>query len=205
MIKLNIQHQEEYSRGELLLRTFFGVFYMVLPHVLAIFIFAIGAMFLHFLTFWVTLFTGKYPQNWFNYQVNLMRWSIRLNARMNNLTDGYPAFGMNGSDDKTSLSITYPEKVNQGLVLIRVLFGVLYVNLPHGICLMFRGLAGMFITLIAFWIVLFTGKYPVGMHKFQVDTMRWSLRVQAYMFFMTDTYPPFTGAPDEGTDGLLDN
>jgi len=205
MVKLNIQHQETYSRGELLLRTFFGVIYMVLPHVLALLIFAIGALFLQFLTFWVTLFTGKYPLNWFNYQVNLMRWSIRLNARMNNLADGYPAFGLNGTDDKTSLSITHPEKVSQGLVLVRALFGGLYVNLPHGICLIFRGIACAFIKLIAFWIVLFTGKYPAGMHKFQVDTARWSLRVQAYMMFMTDTYPPFTGAPDEGSENVLDN
>jgi len=205
MVKLNIQHQETYSRGELLLRTFFGLLYLLIPHALAMLVFAIGAAFLQIFAFFVTLFTGKYPQNWFNYQVNLMRWGIRVNARNNNLVDGYPSFGLNGTDDKTSLSITYPEKVSQGLVLVRFLFGNIYVYLPHGICLALRTIVCAVIKFIAIWIVLFTGKYPAGMHKFLVDTMRWSLRVQAYMGFMTDTYPPFTGAPDEDPNNVLDN
>jgi len=46
---------------------------------------------------------------------------------------------------------------------------------------------------IAWWVVLFTGQYPKGWHEFNVGTLRWSTRINMYMAFMTDDYPPFTG------------
>jgi len=46
---------------------------------------------------------------------------------------------------------------------------------------------------LAWWVVLFTGKYPENWHAFIVGTMRWSMRVTLYMANMTDEYPPFSG------------
>jgi len=65
--------------------------------------------------------------------------------------------------------------------------------IPHGFILLFRSIAAGFVIFIAWWIVLFTGKYPKGMHDFVTGTIRWGTRVNLYMGFMTDTYPPFTG------------
>ena len=195
MITVTIKHQETYSRGELLLRSFFAPIYMVLPHMLAMIIFAIGGGFLNFIAFWAILFTGKYPKGMFEYQVKLMRWSLRLNARMQNLSDGYPSFGMNGTDDKTHLDITYPETSSRGLLLARAFFGMIYVYIPHGFCLLFRSIASAFVRLAAWWVVLFTGNYPEGMHEFNVGTIRWGIKVAAYMGNMTDKYPAFTGRP----------
>ena len=190
---LSIQHQESYSRGELLLRTIFGAIYIFVPHVFLLAFVGIWAGILGFLAFWVVLFTGSYPQSWFEFQVKLMNWSMRFNATIMHLVDGYPAFGVNGTSDKVSLTVSYPETISRGLVIVRTLFGAIYVVLPHGVCLMFRMMATGVLAILAWFSVLFTGNYPDRWHAFNVGTLRWGLRVQLYMTFLTDEYPKFTG------------
>ena len=193
MIKLTIQHQESYSRGELLLRTLFGGLYIFLPHAFLMIFCQIWAGILSFIAWWVVLFTGKYPQSFFEYQVKMIRWSVRLNARNMNLADGYPSFFPSGTDDRTNFEMDYPEKLSRGLLLLRAFFGFIYILLPHGFVLIFRIIAALFLRFLAWWVILFTGKYPKGWHDFQVGTLRWGIRVNAYYMFMTDTYPPFSG------------
>ncbi len=114
-------------------------------------------------------------------------------ARMYNVTDGYPAFGINSTDDLTSLEIPYPEKVSRGLTLVRMLFGIFYVYIPHFFILYFRAIWVALQMFIAWWVVLFTAEYPKSMHEWVVGQIRWQMRVSLYMMYMTDTYPPFTG------------
>src|ERR1700679_2492188 len=99
-MKLSITHQDSYSRGQLLLRTFFGFIYITLPHIFFLMIFEIWSAILTFVSFWVILFTGRYPESFFEYQVKMTRWNIRLNARRYNLSDGYPDFFPDGTDDR---------------------------------------------------------------------------------------------------------
>jgi hypothetical protein len=189
----DIFHQESFSRGQLLLRSFFGFFYIIIPHAFLLAIIGIAAMFLRFIAWWAVLFTAKYPKSFFDFQLGLLKWSTRVNARMLNLADGYPAFGTNGVDDKTNVHVAYPETLSRGLLLLRLFLGAFYVYIPHGICLFFRAIATYFVVFIAWWAVLITGKYPKGMHDFVVGTLRWATRLNIYMSFMTDKYPPFSG------------
>ena len=154
-------------------------------------------MFVGIINFWSILITGKMPRSLFDFQLNVMRWSLRLNARMLNLSDGYPHFGLNHEDSNVVLDIDYPESSNRISVLLRALFGIFYVMIPHAFLLIFMQIGAMFVRFFAFWIVLFTGKYPVGMHAYMVGVIRWNLRVSAYMSNLTDTYPPFSGSGDE--------
>jgi hypothetical protein len=148
---------------------------------------------LSFLSFWVIMFTGRYPESWFEFQVKQMRWGLRLTARMYNLSDGYPSFGLDGEDDLTSLEVPYNDNVSRGTTLLVTLFGAIYVGIPHGFILFFRLIGVMFINFFAFWAVLFTGKYPAGWHTFLEETIRWSTRVNLYMMYMSNDYPPFNG------------
>lgn len=127
------------------------------------------------------------------FKYNSCAGGLRVQARILNLADGYPAFGMNASDDKTNLHIAYPDTLSRGLLLLRLFFGFIYVIIPHGFLLFFRVIATYFLVFIAWWAVLFTGEYPKGMHEFVTGTFRWAVRVQLYMMFMTDKYPPFSG------------
>ncbi|MBM2814718.1 MAG: putative transrane protein [Ignavibacteria bacterium] len=192
-MKFSIVHQENYSRGELLLRTFLGFFYIVIPHGFLLFFLEIWSAILSFISWWIILFTGKYPQSFFEFQEGLVRWSVRVSARFYNLCDGYPAFGISATDDKTEFNIEYPESSSRGLLLLRIFFGFIYVLIPHGFLLFFYGIWVMILAFIAFWVVLFTGNYPISWHETLISYIRWNLRVTLYMKFMTDVYPPFNG------------
>jgi hypothetical protein len=89
-------------------------------------------------------------------------------------------------------TVEYPEKLSRGLVVLKLLFGWLYVGIPHGIVLALYGIAVAVVTFISFFAILFTGKYPKGMFDFVVGYLRWNQRVTAYLSFMRDEYPPFT-------------
>jgi hypothetical protein len=192
-MRLVVKHQEKYSRGELLLRTLFGWIYIYLPHLFILLFVSLWGAILQFIAFWVILFTGRYPQSIFEFQVGLLKWSLRLNARMYNISDGYPAFGINATDEFTDLIVTYPEKVSRSLTLIRFLFGGLYVGLPHFFILFFRSIFVQILVFLAWWVVLFTGNYPENFHNWAVGQLRWQIRISIYLYYMSDQYPAFTG------------
>jgi len=192
-MKLTISHQEKYSRGELLLRMLFGWLYIGIPHMFALFFVGIWSAILAFVTFWAVLFTGRFPESIFIFQIGVQSWYLRLTASLGNLIDGYPAIGAKGSSEKVKLEIERPEKVSRLLVLVRALFGLIYVMIPHGFILGFREIGTGVLSFLAFWAVLFTGKYPENWHAFNVGTLRWNTRITLYMGFFTDEYPKFSG------------
>ncbi len=99
---------------------------------------------------------------------------------------------MQASTYPVNLEIEYPDRLGRGTVLLKVFFGWIYVGIPHGIALIFLFIAAGIVTFIAFFAILFTGKYPRGMFDFVVGVQRWSLRVSAYFALFRDEYPPFS-------------
>ena len=192
-MRLSINRAETQSRGELLLRTFFGGIYIGLPHIFVMMFIQIWASILNLIAFFVILFTGRFPESPFNFNVGLYRWSARLNASFYNLIDGYPQIGVSGTHPDVTLEIPYPETVSRGKTLLRAFFGIFYVLMPHAFCLSFYGIWVMIQQMIAWWVVLFTGSYPESMFRSIEGYMRWSLRVSLYMAHMTDEYPRFSG------------
>ena len=91
------------------------------------------------------------------------------------------------------LHVEYPEELSRGWVVMKALLGWAYVGIPHGIILWLYGIAASIVTFIAFWVILFTKKYPRGMFDFVLNYMRWSMNVYVYLSFMRDEYPPFSG------------
>jgi len=69
--------------------------------------------------------------------------------------------------------------------------------IPHAFVLYFRAIGMMVLSGISFWVILFTGHYPPGWHKFVVETLRYSARVGLYFGYLNDKYPPFSGKTDE--------
>jgi hypothetical protein len=190
---LSITHQETYSRGQLILRTLFGAIYIGIPHLVLIAIVGIWSAILSFITFWVVLFTAKFPESIFNFQIGFQNWALRVEATLGNLVDGYPAFFPGGTSPSVKLDVPRPDKVSRGLVILRLLFGMIYVGIPHYFCLIFRQIASSVLGFLAWFVILFAGKYPAGWHAFNVGTYRWSTRVGLYLGYFTDTYPKFSG------------
>jgi hypothetical protein len=187
-----IKYAESLSRGELLLRSFFGWLYIGVPHFFLLFFVGLWGAILGFVAWWIILFTGRYPQSFFEFQLGLNRWQARLNARFMNLADGYPAFGISGTDDSVKVDIPYPESLSRGMLLVKAFFGWLFVGIPHGFVLLFLTFGVYIAAFIGWWAVLFTGKMPKGIHDFITGYFRWGFRVNAYLGNMTDVYPPFS-------------
>jgi len=127
----------------------------------------------------------------------MLRWNVRWMARLYNLSDGYPAFGINATDEYTDVQVAYPESLSRGTLLLKTFFGGIYVIFPHLFVLIFVSIWATLQRFIAWWVVLFTGSYPESFHEFNVGLIRWTLRINLYMGFMSDDYPPFSGRPDD--------
>jgi hypothetical protein len=88
-------------------------------------------------------------------------------------------------------SSDYPERLSRAMLLLKTFFDWFYVLIPHEIALFFYSIAALVVAFIAWWAILFTGKYPKGLFDFVVGYQRWSNRVNTCMLLMSDVYPPF--------------
>jgi len=133
------------------------------------------------------LFRQKYPRWWFDWNVALTRFSTRVSAYIALLRDEYPS-----TDENQAVHIEIPyldakEGLNRWLPLIKW-----FLAIPHYIVLCFLGIAAWVCVVIAWFAILFTGRYPIGLFDFVVGVFRWDLRVAVYAFLLTtDRYPPF--------------
>ena len=96
-----------------------------------------------------------------------------------------------------SLGVEYPEKLSRLHLVAKVLFGWLYVGIPHGIILMVLSFVAFVLYVVAFFAILFTGRFPRGLFDIMLGYLAWSTRVNAYMNLMTDRYPPFALTADD--------
>ncbi len=193
-VVLRVTHQAEYSRTQLLLRAFFGIIYLILPHAACFVLLGVVLNFCAMIAWFAILFTGSYPAGIYSFVTSVYQWSVRWLARVANLMDGYPAFGMGNKGDGVSMEIARPAIFSRRHCVLRILAPI-YVGIPHGACLLFRQIAGIILFVAGFFAVLFTRKYPKSMHDFQVGNFRWSMRVMAYITMLSDRYPPFSGKP----------
>lgn len=133
------------------------------------------------------VFRQRYPRWWFDFALELNRFSTRVGAYLLLLTDLYPS-----TVDKQSvhLDIAYPDAkkdLNRWLPLVKW-----FLAIPHYFVLFVLAIAVLVVTIIAWFAILFTGRYPKELFTFVVDVSGWSVRVTAYAFLLTtDQYPPF--------------
>lgn len=200
-MNFDIQQQDSYSRGELLLRNFLGFLYIMIPHLFVSFFYGLVLMVVGFIRFFSILITGKFPKNAHNAMVQIGRYNLRLTARIFNLRDGYPPFHLEAEDEGITFDMPYVEKISRGRLLVRTLFGG-FMLFPHIFILVFRIYGVLFANIYAFFVVLFTKKFPNGVFKFSVETLRWNYRMNNYIVYYTDDYPPFHGRvlPHENQD-----
>lgn len=130
----------------------------------------------------------KYPRWWFDFRLELSRFSTRVISYLALMSDTYPS-----TDEAQSvhLELDYPDvprELNRWLPLAKW-----FLAIPHFIALLFLGTAAVVTVVIAWFAVVITGRYPRGIFDFVEGVLRWALRVDAYAFLLiTDRYPPFS-------------
>lgn len=139
-------------------------------------------------TLLMILIRQKYPKWWYNWNLELTKFSMRVGAYVLLLRDEYPS-----TDDEQAvhIDIPYPD-VKKDLVnwmpLVKWLLAI-----PHVIVLCFLWIGAIIAVILAWFAILFTGTHPKGIFDFIVGVMRWTLRVNAYALLLTtDEYPPFS-------------
>ena len=165
---------------------------LVIPHWVVLYVLQLVLSALWLVSWFAILFTGNIPQGIFDFMAMIMRYQWRTYSYIAFMREPYPPFDFTASHldpgtDPARLSIEYPERLSRGLIFVKWLLVI-----PHFIALLFVGIAAFFVWIAGFFAVLFTGRWPEGMRNFLIGTMRWSIRASAYLYLMTDQYPPFS-------------
>jgi hypothetical protein len=139
-------------------------------------------------TLLMILFRQKYPRWWFDWNLQYSRFVARVAAYALLLRDEYPS---TDEEQAIHLDFEYPNAqtdLNRWLPLVKW-----FLAIPHYFVLIFLGIAAFACVVIAWFAILFTGRYPRALFDFVVGVERWGWRVAAYAFLLiTDKYPPFS-------------
>jgi uncharacterized protein DUF4389 len=150
-----------------------------------------GAAIVFFPALLMIVFRQKYPRWWFDWNLELMRFENRVGVYLGLLDDKYPS-----TDEQQSVKLDFPypdakQGLNRWLPLVKW-----FLAIPHYVVLFFLAIAAIVCVIIAWFAIIFTGRYPRGLFDFVVGVIRWGNRVTAYAFVLvTDQYPPFRLSP----------
>jgi Domain of unknown function (DUF4389) len=137
------------------------------------------------------VFRQKYPRWWYEWNLELLRFSNRIGAYLALMDDRYPS-----TDEQQAVALDLPhpdakKELNRWLPLVKWLLAI-----PHYIVLFFLSIGAIVVVIIAWFAILFTGRYPRGLFEFVLGVLRWGNRVTGYAFVLvTDRYPPFRLSP----------
>ena len=181
-VRVEAKRQEEYHRFLPLVK-----WLLAFPHYLVLIVLGIGVLFVHLIAFFAVLFTGRYPRGMWDFVVGVMRWAWRVGAYVLLLTDEYPPFTLDEEPSyPATLEIDYPEHVNNWRPLVHWLLILPY----YFVASILVSVAGI-VAFVGVFVILFTKRLPEGMFDLILIPYRWSVRAQAYFYFLVTEYPPF--------------
>ncbi len=182
--RFDIEYPQSLSRWKIFVK-----WLLAIPHFIIIYLLQAVNSILVFIAFFAILFTKRWPRGLFDFSVQIQRWTFNVYAYAVTLQrDEYPPFTGETGQYPVTLEVEYDDNLSRWQIFLKWLFA-----LPHLIIVTFLALAAIIVVFIAFFAILFTGRYPRGMFDFVTGTLRWYTRVNAYAFWlMTDRYPPFS-------------
>jgi hypothetical protein len=160
---------------------------LAIPHIIIVYFLAAAMSIVTFIAFFAILFTKRYPDSLFTFSVGVQRWQNNVTAYLCLLRDEYPPFSFEAGVYPLTFEAPQPGELSRWLILIKWLLVI-----PNAIVYLVVAIAALLVTIVAWFAILFTGKYPRGLFDFVVGEMRWGARVNAYANLWTDQYPPFS-------------
>ena len=184
-LRFDIAYPERLSRGLIFVK-----WLLAIPHAIVLNILGYVLYFTTALAFFLILILGRYPRGLWNFGVMVTRWQARYSAYVMLMRDEYPPFG--DDDYPVLFHLEYPERLSRWKIFVKWL-----LLIPHFFVLSTLMFAVLVVWFVAWWAILFTGRYPRGMFDFTTGVMRWFWRVTVYLLLLTDAYPPFSMDPDD--------
>jgi hypothetical protein len=180
----DVEYPEHLSRWKIFVK-----WLLAIPHFIIVSLLLMVNSVLILIAFFAILFTKKWPRGLFDFSIQIQRWTANVIVYAVSLQrDEYPPFSGDRGQYPVTLDVEYREDLSRWMIFVKWLLVI-----PHMIVLTFVLLAAYVVIFIAFFAILFTGRYPRGMFDFVVGTGRWVTRVNAYaQWLMTDRYPPFS-------------
>ena len=185
--QLDFQADRHVARWRPLVQWLFAI-----PQLLIVRVLGILRGVLTLISFFTVLFTKRIPRPLFDTMAMTFRYEWRAVSYALFLHEDYPPFDFHpGADDNhadrhSSVTFAYPTELSRWRPFVKW-----FLAIPHYFVLMALFVASVFVIIAGFFAVIVTGEYPTGARNFLVAVSRWSLRVQAYVGLLTDTYPPF--------------
>ena len=167
------------------------MWFLTIPLVFVLYLYGIVAGVFLVIGWFAALLTGRLPASLADFLAGYLRFQWRVSAYLLGFTVVYPSFGLptgraEPGGDGAILSIGPATSLSRLTVLFRY-----FMVIPQLIVLYFVGIAAYVMLVVGWFAVLFTGRWPEGMRNFVVGYFRWSTRVSAYFYMLTDVYPPF--------------
>ena len=165
---------------------------LAIPHFIILYVFGIVAQLIAVIAWFVIVFTGKLPQGLAKVLVAYNRYNTRVFTYAGFLHDQYPPFSFPDTDEDPGdhpAAVSYQpalEDRNRLTVLLRLIWAI-----PALLFFYVIYIAASIVWLIAFFAVIITGGWPSGMRNFVTGVLRYGTRFGAYLFLLTDDYPPF--------------
>lgn len=185
-VSFDVEYPERLSRVTTFVRLFLAI-----PQLIVIYLLLLVLEVLSVIAWFAILFTGRYPKDFFSFNASLMRWAANVMAYVALLRDEYPPFSGAPGEYPLTLGIERAERQSRLRLFIRA-----FAIIPNYIAFYFVELAWFLTTVIAWFAILITGRYPPGLFKFGVGVMRWYQRQTAYLFLLRDEYPPYRLSAD---------
>lgn len=168
---------------------------LALPHVVVLYVLQTVFAVLAVVSWFAILFTGNIPRGIFDFMAMIMRYQWRVYSFVGFMRESYPPFDFTPAfadpgGDPARLSVEYPERLSRLLIFFKWLMVI-----PQVIVLTVVIIGAFFAAIGGFFAVLVTGRWPEGLRRFLIGVTRWSFRVSAFAYLMTDEYPPFSLEP----------
>jgi hypothetical protein len=166
---------------------------LAIPHLMIAWTLRSLRQVLTLISLFMVLFTKRIPRPIFDAIVMTYRYEWRAMSYVLFMHEDYPPFDFDlsseddGMESHTSLRLSYPEHLGRWKPLYKW-----FLAIPQYFVLAALFVAACVGIVVGSFAVLVTGQYPEGIRDFLVDAYRYALRVEAYVGFLTDRYPPFS-------------
>jgi hypothetical protein len=182
-VRYGVNYPERLSRWKIFVKWLFAI-----PQLIVVYLLGLILQVMVLVAFFAILFTKKWPRGMFDFAVQIQRWTLNVSSYLLLQRDEYPPFSGDAGGYPLTYEVEYDENLSRWMPLVKWLLAI-----PHFIAVYLLLIVGFFVVVIAWFAILFTGRYPRGMFDFNVGVFRWYQRVYAYAFLLfTDRYPPFS-------------